>query len=71
MNDRAILAHESRNEICWRMAEAILEIIELQGRCSIFDLHAMGFSLDEAAQYWPEASALAEAMKHKAWYGVK
>jgi len=43
-----------------RMAEVILKIIEQRGQCSVFDLKAKGFSFDEIACYWPDASALAE-----------
>lgn len=48
-----------------RIAEAILEIIEQRGKCSILDLKAKGFSLDDVARYWPAACALAESGKTK------
>lgn len=66
MNALAMTNDSLKREICMRMAEAILEIIDLQGRCSIFDLNAMGFSIDETTSYWHEACELAEAMNHKA-----
>jgi len=43
-----------------RMAEAIVQIIQLRGKCSVLDLKTKGFSLDEIARYWPEASEIAE-----------
>jgi len=43
-----------------RIAETILRNIERQGRCSILDVKAVGFSLNDIAHYWPEACRLAE-----------
>ena len=58
-------------EICIRMAESILNVIEKKGRCSILDLKAEGFSLDDIARNWPTASDLAETKRRRAWYGEK
>lgn len=71
MSALAIMQNVPENEFLERMADAILEIIEKRGKCSILDLKGQGFSLDDIAHHWPEACELAEAKKRKAWYGRK
>ncbi|MDD3287473.1 MAG: hypothetical protein PHX43_00505 [Alphaproteobacteria bacterium] len=53
--DNSELAH-----VAERMAAAIIERIKQKGECSITHLRALGFSLDDAARYWPEACKIVE-----------
>ena len=46
--------------IAERMAEVIVKQILQHGQCSIMDIKAMGFSLNDIARYWPEACRIAE-----------
>jgi hypothetical protein len=39
---------------------AIVEQLQKRGQCSIMDIKAMGFLLDDIARYWPEACRIAE-----------
>jgi len=57
---RAVNNMDDATDIPARMAEAILSAIAQRGRCGILDLKAKGFSLDDIARYWPEATAIAE-----------
>ena len=43
-----------------RIAAAIVEQLQKRGQCSIMDIKAMGFLLDDIARYWPEACRIAE-----------
>jgi len=43
-----------------RMAEAIIECLEITGHCRILDMEAKGFSRDELARYWPHAMKIVE-----------
>lgn len=42
------------------MAAGIVEQLQKKGQCSIMDIKAMGFSLNDIARYWPEACRIAE-----------
>jgi hypothetical protein len=43
-----------------RIATAIVEQLRKKGQCSIMDIKAMGFSLNDIARYWPDACRMAE-----------
>jgi hypothetical protein len=42
------------------IAVAIVEQLQKKGQCSIIDIKALGFSLNDIARYWPEACRIAE-----------
>jgi hypothetical protein len=49
-----------------RIASAIVEQLQKRGQCSIMDIKAMGFSLNDIARYWPEACRIAERKSPRA-----
>ena len=49
-----------------RIAAAIVEQLQKRGQCSITDIKAMGFSLNDIARYWPEACRIAERKSPRA-----
>ena len=49
-----------------RIASAIGEQLQKRGQCSIMDIKAMGFSLNDIARYWPEACRIAERKSPRA-----
>jgi len=49
-----------------RIAAAIVEQLQKRGQCSIMDIKAMGFLLDDIARYWPEACRIAERKSPRA-----
>ena len=49
-----------------QIAAVIVEQIQKRGQCSIMDVKAMGFSLNDIARYWPEACRIAERKSPRA-----
>jgi hypothetical protein len=49
-----------------RIAKAIITRLEQHGQCSIMDIRALGFSLNDIARYWPEACRIAERKRPRA-----
>lgn len=49
--------------IAEQIAEAIVDHIQTHGQCSIMDIKAMGFSLNDISRYWPEACRIAERVQ--------
>jgi hypothetical protein len=47
------------------MAEVIAKRIQQHGQCSIMDVRAIGFSLNDMARYWPDACRIAERENSK------
>lgn len=43
-----------------QIAEVIVDRLRQNGQCSIMDVRAMGFSLNDIARHWPEACRIAE-----------
>ena len=65
---RAMNDQEEFASVCVaeRIAEAIITRLEQHGQCSIMDIKAMGFSLNDIARYWPEACHIAERKRPRA-----
>lgn len=62
MNDQD---HPVQPHISERIAEVIVKQIRQHGQCSIMDVRAMGFSLNDIARYWPDACRIAERENSK------
>jgi hypothetical protein len=55
--------HEQSSDpkhIAEQIAEAIVDHLHTHGQCSIMDVKAMGFSLNDIARNWPDACKIAE-----------
>lgn len=61
--DEQFLMHSVH--VAERMADAIVQRLGRYGQCSIMDIRAIGFSLNDITRYWPDACKIAERKNSK------